>query len=130
MAAILEPAGSRGWSISLRCPECEWRDQGVFPQKVADRFDDALDTGPPLQERRDAFVVVFAHACERKLVDVHVARQIVERVRDFALRLNAPVYAEALSGLREDPELPLITAGERMIARPIATRCRWPPDSW
>jgi len=38
-----EPAGSRGWSISLRCPECEWRDEGVFPQEVADRFDDALD---------------------------------------------------------------------------------------
>ncbi len=40
-----------------------------------------------------------------------------ERVRAFALRLGAPVYAEALSGLREDPSLPLITAGERMIAR-------------
>jgi 2-succinyl-5-enolpyruvyl-6-hydroxy-3-cyclohexene-1-carboxylate synthase len=40
-----------------------------------------------------------------------------ERVRDFVLTLNAPTYAEALSGLREDPALPLITAGERMIAR-------------
>ena len=39
-----EPAGSRGWSISLRCPECEWRSEGVYPQEVADRFDDALDT--------------------------------------------------------------------------------------
>jgi len=38
-----EPAGSRGWSISLRCPECEWHADGVFPQEVADRFDDALD---------------------------------------------------------------------------------------
>ena len=38
------------------------------------------------------------------------------RAKDFALRLNAPVYAEALSGLREDADLPLITAGERMIA--------------
>lgn len=38
-----EPAGRHGWSISLRCPECEWRDEGVFPQEVADRFDDALD---------------------------------------------------------------------------------------
>jgi 2-succinyl-5-enolpyruvyl-6-hydroxy-3-cyclohexene-1-carboxylate synthase len=39
-------------------------------------------------------------------------------VRDFALALNAPVYAEALSGLREDPVLQhlQITAGERMIA--------------
>src|SRR5689334_17475507 len=41
------------------------------------------------------------------------------RVRDFALRLGAPVYAEPLSGLREDPDLAhlAITAGERMIAR-------------
>lgn len=41
------------------------------------------------------------------------------RVRSFALALNAPVYAEPLSGLREDPALAhlLITAGERMIAR-------------
>jgi hypothetical protein len=38
-----EPAGSRGWSISLRCPECEWRSEGTFTQEVADRFDDALD---------------------------------------------------------------------------------------
>lgn len=38
-----EPAGRRGWSISLRCPECEWRDEGVFSQEVADYFDDALD---------------------------------------------------------------------------------------
>ena len=40
-----------------------------------------------------------------------------DRVRSFCVSLGAPVYAEALSGLREDPSLPLITAGERMIAR-------------
>ena len=42
-----------------------------------------------------------------------------DRVRDFALKLNAPIYAEALSGLREDPALrPLVIAsGERMIGR-------------
>jgi 2-succinyl-5-enolpyruvyl-6-hydroxy-3-cyclohexene-1-carboxylate synthase len=40
-----------------------------------------------------------------------------ERVRSFLLRANAPTYAEPLSGLREDPSLPLITAGERMIGR-------------
>jgi 2-succinyl-5-enolpyruvyl-6-hydroxy-3-cyclohexene-1-carboxylate synthase len=39
-----------------------------------------------------------------------------ERVREFVRELNAPTYAEPLSGLREDPSLPLITAGERMIA--------------
>ena len=39
------------------------------------------------------------------------------RVRSFLLSLNAPVYAEALSGLREDLTLPLITSGERLIPR-------------
>jgi 2-succinyl-5-enolpyruvyl-6-hydroxy-3-cyclohexene-1-carboxylate synthase len=41
------------------------------------------------------------------------------RVRDFVLKLGAPVYAEPLSGLREDPSIAhlTITAGERMIAR-------------
>jgi 2-succinyl-5-enolpyruvyl-6-hydroxy-3-cyclohexene-1-carboxylate synthase len=40
-------------------------------------------------------------------------------VRDFAKKLNAPIYAEPLSGLREDPALAhlVITAGERMIGR-------------
>lgn len=39
------------------------------------------------------------------------------RVHAFARRLGAPVFAEALSGLRETPDLPLIAAGERMIGR-------------
>ena len=41
------------------------------------------------------------------------------RVRDFVLRLGAPVYAEPLSGLREHASIThlAITAGERMIAR-------------
>jgi 2-succinyl-5-enolpyruvyl-6-hydroxy-3-cyclohexene-1-carboxylate synthase len=40
-------------------------------------------------------------------------------VRSFAEKLNAPIYAEPLSGLREEPALQhlLITGGERMIAR-------------
>lgn len=37
------PAGVLGWNIALRCPACEWRGAGVFPQEVADRFDDSLD---------------------------------------------------------------------------------------
>jgi len=42
-----------------------------------------------------------------------------DRVRDFVLELGAPVYAEPLSGLREDPSIAnlTITAGERMIGR-------------
>jgi 2-succinyl-5-enolpyruvyl-6-hydroxy-3-cyclohexene-1-carboxylate synthase len=46
-----------------------------------------------------------------------LAQKHRERVRDFALKLGSPVYAEPLSGLREDPELPLITSSERMIGR-------------
>ena len=40
-------------------------------------------------------------------------------VREFTQKLNAPIYAEPLSGLREDPALAhlLFTAGERMIGR-------------
>ena len=46
-----------------------------------------------------------------------LARKHRPRVRDFVATLNAPTYAEPLSGLREDPSLPLISAGERMIGR-------------
>jgi len=40
-------------------------------------------------------------------------------VREFAIKFNAPIYAEPLSGLREDPALAhlIINAGERMIGR-------------
>ncbi|HET8773406.1 MAG TPA: 2-succinyl-5-enolpyruvyl-6-hydroxy-3-cyclohexene-1-carboxylic-acid synthase, partial [Thermoanaerobaculia bacterium] len=44
-----------------------------------------------------------------------VAERHRERVRQFLRTLNAPTYAEPLSGLREDPTV--ITAGERMISR-------------
>src|SRR5581483_6878932 len=41
-----------------------------------------------------------------------------ERVREFCLRSGAPVYAEPLSGLREDPRLdPILVHNERMLAR-------------
>jgi 2-succinyl-5-enolpyruvyl-6-hydroxy-3-cyclohexene-1-carboxylate synthase len=40
-----------------------------------------------------------------------------DEVRSFVEALNAPVYAEPLSGLREDFGLPLIRSGERMIRR-------------
>ena len=43
-----EPAGPRGWSISLRCPECEWMSEGLFSQAICDRFDDALDQATQL----------------------------------------------------------------------------------
>ena len=39
------PATERTWSVSLRCPECEWRGGGVYGQDLLDRFDEVLDEG-------------------------------------------------------------------------------------
>jgi hypothetical protein len=39
------PATARTWSVTLRCPECEWRGGGVYGQDLLDRFDEALDQG-------------------------------------------------------------------------------------
>ena len=34
-----------GWTVDLRCPDCEWTGGGVYAQEVVDRFDEALDGG-------------------------------------------------------------------------------------
>ena len=39
------PANRRQWSVSLRCPDCEWYGDGVYSQDVVDRFDEVLDIG-------------------------------------------------------------------------------------
>jgi hypothetical protein len=36
------------WDVELRCPECEWRDEGTFNQQAVDRFDEVLDQGAQL----------------------------------------------------------------------------------
>jgi hypothetical protein len=40
-----EEADETHWSITLRCPNCEWHDDGVFAQDQCDRFDDELERG-------------------------------------------------------------------------------------
>lgn len=40
-----EERGRDHWSIVRRCPDCEWRGDGVFPQVLADAFDEELDRG-------------------------------------------------------------------------------------
>jgi hypothetical protein len=40
-----EEADETHWSITLRCPNCEWVDDGVFAQEQCDRFDDELERG-------------------------------------------------------------------------------------
>jgi hypothetical protein len=40
-----EEADPRSWHVTLRCPDCEWTEAGVFPQDQCDRFDDQLEAG-------------------------------------------------------------------------------------
>jgi hypothetical protein len=40
-----EEADQKSWNVTLRCPECEWTEAGVFPQDQCDRFDDQLEAG-------------------------------------------------------------------------------------
>lgn len=40
-----QEAGPDHWEVDLRCPNCEWRGAGVFPQDVVESFDDELDRG-------------------------------------------------------------------------------------
>jgi hypothetical protein len=34
-----------GWEVTLRCPNCEWVETGVFDQDTVERFDEELDRG-------------------------------------------------------------------------------------
>jgi hypothetical protein len=40
-----EEADERHWSVSLRCPNCEHSEHGIFSQEECDRFDDHLEAG-------------------------------------------------------------------------------------
>jgi hypothetical protein len=40
-----EEADESHWQVSLRCPNCEHSDQGIFTQDECDRFDDHLEAG-------------------------------------------------------------------------------------
>jgi hypothetical protein len=40
-----EEADESHWSITLRCPNCEWDEDGVYAQSDCDRFDDELERG-------------------------------------------------------------------------------------
>ena len=38
-------AGTTHWQVTLRCPNCEWADTGIFTQHTVERFDEELDRG-------------------------------------------------------------------------------------
>jgi hypothetical protein len=40
-----EEADSGSWRVGLRCPECEHRHEGVYPQPVVDAYDELLNDG-------------------------------------------------------------------------------------
>ena len=40
-----EEAGHSAWAVSLRCPDCEDRRDGVFNQATVEAFDEELDIG-------------------------------------------------------------------------------------
>jgi hypothetical protein len=40
-----DQVGDSEWDLSLRCPNCEWRGNGVFAQEVVEALDVELDNG-------------------------------------------------------------------------------------
>ena len=41
-----EPAGNRtSWRVWRRCPECDWRTDGVHSEAAIDAYDEQLDRG-------------------------------------------------------------------------------------
>ncbi len=38
-------ANQTHWEVTLRCPNCEWGETGVFDQETVERFDEQLDRG-------------------------------------------------------------------------------------
>jgi hypothetical protein len=40
-----QEADGSGWTVSLRCPNCEWLGSGTFAQELIDSFDEILDDG-------------------------------------------------------------------------------------
>jgi len=40
-----QEAGPTHWEVTLRCPECEHRSDGIYDQATVERFDEELDRG-------------------------------------------------------------------------------------
>lgn len=37
--------GAAHWTVTLRCPNCEWTGTGIYEQATVERFDEELDRG-------------------------------------------------------------------------------------
>ena len=70
--------GRNGWTVSRRCPECEWSGQSVHGEAEIDAFDEQLDLGS--QElagelralehaNMSALASTFVAALEQDLID-------------------------------------------------------------
>jgi hypothetical protein len=66
-------AGDSHWEVSLRCPDCEWSDSGVFSQDVVERFDIELDRGAEvlLRDLQHLAHANMADDIERFIAAVH-----------------------------------------------------------
>jgi hypothetical protein len=40
-----DEAGAEAWELELRCPNCEWLGEGIFPQHIVEQLDEQLDHG-------------------------------------------------------------------------------------
>jgi hypothetical protein len=58
-----EEAGEDNWAVSLRCPECEGRREGVFNQRTVEAFDEELDLGT------DALTSDYRRLCRANLAE-------------------------------------------------------------
>ena len=65
-----DEASESSWNVSLRCPECEHRRDGVFNQSTVEAFDEELDLGT------DALTSDYRRLCRANMaeeIDLFVA---------------------------------------------------------
>ncbi|HEY2907330.1 MAG TPA: thiamine pyrophosphate-binding protein [Vicinamibacterales bacterium] len=103
----------------------DWNGHGALHVNV--EFDEPLiddeveadaPSPPPMRSRVATDVTPVPIELEKPLVLIGgLSEEDRDRVRQFALQLNAPVYAEPLSGLREDEALrELLVLNERSLS--------------
>ena len=61
------------WTVTLRCPNCDWSGTGVYEQDVVDRFDEELARGAALlvAELTSISMEILAERLERFVAALH-----------------------------------------------------------